>query len=384
MNRSVKINRNFVLILLLTFFNSGGVMLPILTSLFFNEINFSTETIALLTSLFGVGSFLGGYIGGHLSDFIKSKVIISCSILGNSLFILVFGIVQSELLFGICLFCIGFFNSSFRPSSMLVLLNESDDISTTKALSYRKVVFNLGFSLFASGFGFLYSTLRKEAFYIISLLFFANFIMSLFLKRNNYHKLESKEITHKSNIMLFIILNILLIAGMVVLNQYQMSYPIFLENILSLSINQISTILAIHGFVILIFQIPVGFLFDKINLSIGCTIGSLLLAFGMGLTYISSDFYIITFLCILWTFAEMILFQLILPFILNVSIYKKGKTMGIYQACFSFGSFLAPIFAGFLYSKNPVLLWNACFLIGIMCAIAFFIIYLHQKRVKLV
>ena len=375
------INRNFTLTLLLTFFNSGGAMILVITSLFFNDINFDTKTISLLTATFGIGAFLGGYIGGHISDIISSNKVISISTLGNALFIFLFSISQNILLFGVCIFSIGFFNSSFRPSAILMLLSARGGLSTVKVLAYRKVVFNLGFGIFAAGFGFLYSIMQKDAFYFIALLFFMNFLISLFLTPNkNILTSTQAEASHISNISLFIVLNLLLIVGMIILNQYQMSYPIFLEKISGLSINQISIIFTIHGFVILVFQIPIGYLFDKVRLSLGCAIGSLLLAIGMGLTNISNNFYIIILLCIVWTVAEMVLFQLILPFILNVSIYKKGKTMGIYQASFSFGSFIAPIFAGFLYAKNPALLWNACLLLGIGCAIVFFIIYMRYKK----
>jgi predicted MFS family arabinose efflux permease len=378
------VNRNFAITLLLTFFNSGGAMILVITSLFFNDISFDTKTISILTALFGIGAFLGGYIGGYLSDIIMPKNVMSISILGNASFIFLLSISQHILLLlGICMFCIGLFNSGFRPSAILMLLNTRGNLSTIKVLAYRKVVFNLGFGIFAAGFGFLYSFLQKDAFYFIALLFFVNFLISLFLTANKDISGATKaEASHASNIILFIILNILLVVGTIILNQYQMSYPIFLEKILGLSINQISIIFTIHGFVILLFQIPIGYLFDKVRLSLGCAIGSLLLAIGMGLTYISSNFYIIILLCIVWTVAEMVLFQLILPFILNVSIYKKGKTMGIYQASFSFGSFLAPLFAGFLYTKNPTLLWNACFFLGILCAITFLIIFVYHKDAK--
>ena len=40
------INRGFLTVLLLIFFNSGGLMLPILATLFFNDLKFNVEVIA--------------------------------------------------------------------------------------------------------------------------------------------------------------------------------------------------------------------------------------------------------------------------------------------------------------------------------------------------
>ena len=174
---SMNINKNFVLTLFLTFFNSGGIMILILTSLFFNDMHFDARVIGVLSATFGIGAFLGAYTGGHLSDFISAKNIMSFSILGNSVFILSFALTENVVLFGICMFLIGFCNAGFRPSSMLMLINERGKLTSPQVLAYRKVVFNLGFSIFSAIFGFLYSSFQKNAFFLIATLFFINFLL---------------------------------------------------------------------------------------------------------------------------------------------------------------------------------------------------------------
>jgi MFS family permease len=378
----MKTNKSFLIVLLLIFFNSGGLMLPILATLFFNDLKFNVEIIGIVMSFFGIGGLVGGYIGGHLADYIHSKKIVSVSLLGNGIFIMLFSLIKQDvLLFSICMLFIGFFNSSFRPSSLLLLFETKGRFSESKVLSYRRVVNSMGFAIASFGFGLLYHVSGKWAFFVIGLLFIFTFFLSLILKESKIHATEKKEkeVQRKPNLKLFMTLNVFSVLFIIVFNQYSTTYTLFLENFAGFSLLDISTLFTIHGIIIVLFQIPVGHFSDKITLSMGCFIGSILLAFGMGLTGFASNFALAIFFCTLWTFAEMILPPLTLPFILKTSIYKRGKTMGIYQTSFSSGVFLAPLLGSFFYKISPYFLWNLCFAVSIICALFFLALYIFYE-----
>jgi predicted MFS family arabinose efflux permease len=281
------------------------------------------------------------------------------------------------------MFFIGFFNTSFRPSSLILLFETRGRISEIKVLSYRRVVNSSGFAIASFGFGFLYNFAERWTFFIIGVLFIFTFLLSLVFKiKKEYHlEKQGKEVKRKPNFALFIALNVVSVLSALAFNQYSTTYTLFLENFAGFSMLDISLLFTIHGIIIVLFQIPVGHLCDKITLSLGCFIGSILLAFGMGLTGLASSFALAIFFCVLWTFAEMILPPLTLPFILKTSIYKRGKTMGVYQTFFSLGVFLAPLFGTFLYKISPYLLWKICFAISMFCALFFLVSYFfYEKR----
>lgn len=376
------INRGFLTVLLLIFFNSGGLMLPILATLFFNDLKFNVEVIGLIMSFFGVGGLFGGYIGGHLSDYIHSNKIVSISLLGNGIFIMLFSLIKQDVsLFSICMLFIGFFNTSFRPSSLLLLFETRGRISEIKVLSYRRVANSMGFALASFGFGFLYHVSGKWAFLVIGFLFIFTFLLSLILKEKKVSIAEEKEkeVPRKPNLRLFVGLNLICVLFVIVFNQYSTTYTLFLGNFAGLSPFDISTLFTVHGIIVVLFQIPVGHFCDKIRLSMGCFIGSILLALGMGLTGFASNFALAIFFCILWTFAEMILPPLSLPFILKTSIYRRGKTMGIYQASFSSGVLLAPLLGSFIYKISPYFLWQMCFVVSVICALFFLTLYIFYE-----
>ena len=372
-----KISNSFIIVLIIIFLNASGGMLPILGTLLFSDIGLNIETIGIVMSFFGVGSFLGGYVGGHLADYTSSKKIVCVSILGNAIFIMLYALLESVILFSVCMFFIGFFNSSCRPSTILLLFETMGDISKTSALSFRRVVLNLGFSASSAGFGFLYYYQGKLAFIFIGFVFLLNFVVSLFLPNNKPDEsaMQNTGLPKNSSPLMFILLNFLLIISVIILDQSKTTYTFFLKDFINFSVLDISLLFTIHGILVLVFQIPIGFIFDKINIALGCFIGSILLAIGMGLTSLAINFPLAILFCTLWTFSEMILFPLLLPYLLNTSVYKKGKTMGIYQASFSFGGFLAPIFGSILYSYSSSLLWSACLVISMICAGFFLTFY---------
>lgn len=371
-----KITLNLVLVLALIVFNAGGGMVTILGSLFLNDIFVPIKTIGFIIACFGAGSFIGGYTGGYMADYISPSRIVSFAILGNAIAISVFALTDSIFLFSVCMFCMGVFNSAFRPASILLLFEAAQNFSRSRILSLRRVALNIGFSLGSAMFGFLYSYNSKLSFLIIGGVFFLNFCFSFFI---SYQVGENKSPEHgakaSGNLFLFIGLNLLLIATTVILEQYKSTYPLYLEKFRGFSILDLSLMFSIHGILILIFQIPVGMISDKSHLAIGCFVGTILLGAGMGMTPMITSFSILILSCALWTFAEMIIQPLILPYILNSSTVKRGKAMGIYQACFSLGGLLGPIFGTFVLSYAPELLWNLCFIISLVCGIIFLIFY---------
>ncbi len=336
--------KQIYLLLTLIFFNAMIQLVTIVGTLYFHDYGYSTDSIGIMISCFGIGSVIGGYLGGICSDIFSAKSIIIISLLGNviSLILLPF---QSHIL-GFCfiLFAIGFFNSGFRPSSIIALLEYKHVIKEMSLLSYRRVALNIGYSL-----GFPPCKAPKAS--------------------NG-----SVQTQKHSGLFAFVFLNLLLLVMMIIFNQNQTTYPIFLSSHGLFSAADVSLIFAFSGIIIVVCQIPVGHFFDKKTLSTTCFVGALLLSFGIGLTLLISNIYIALLLCVLWTFGEMILFPALLPYMLRSSPYKKGNTIGIYQLSFSAAGFVAPLVGTKLYVISPSLLWSLCLTVGCLCAFCFILL----------
>jgi predicted MFS family arabinose efflux permease len=384
----LRLPKNFLLILTLIFFNSIGGVIPIFATISLKELGFKVEDVGFCVGVFGLGGFIGGYIGGQLSDFILPRKVVSYSILGSAISSIFLGFLSDVVSIATCMFFVGLFSNSFRPSGILVMFEKTNRVSKSTALSLRRVVLNFGFSIFSVVFGFVLQREHQFTFTIIGCLFLFNFLLSLFLKGNGFVSEDSQgklEGGGSRSILSFYILNILLFLGIVVLEQYKTTYVMFLQDYTKLKVFEVSLLFTFHGVLILIFQIPLGAMCDKAKPEIVCFLGSILLAIGIGLTFLVKSFMFGIVLCIFWTFSEMILFPTMLPYILNKSVYKKGKTLGVYQAFFSLGVLVSPIFGSFFYAINPTLLWVLCFILCIICGVIFLILYkIYEKTSRFI
>jgi len=361
-------------------------MIIVVSSMFLNGIGFDVYYIGLILTFFGVGSFVGGYTGGHLSDKISALKIIKFSLFGNSLAILILPYNNQIILLCIFMFIIGFFNSTLRPASIILLLKSSKKMSEVKLFSYRRVALNLGFSIGAMVVSFVYTKNMYLPFIIISIVLIIGFLLSMYLKDESESIKTKNDLcrknSYKYNIFIFYLLNIIMIISLIILNQNQITYVIYLDNIVKLSTEDISLLFAISGIIIAIFQIPISHILDNLSYQLACFIGIIFLSIGLGMTSIIDNYYLAIVSCIFWTFGEMIFHPVILAYILEMSNYKKGKTMGLYQAFFSLGILLSPLFGSMLYGISPILLWNTSFIIGAICAIVFLILYIFRDPQK--
>ena len=375
------LSKSVFICLLLIFLNAMAQMITLLVSLFLHKFGFMISDIGIVITFFGIGSLIGGYIGGIISDRFSSVMIIKISLIGNSILIGVFPIFHKIIFLCFCVFFMGIFNSSFRPASIISLLESNRKLSESQLLSYRRVAVNLGFSLGAAVLGYIYNKNNYAPFIAMSVILFISFILSNSLIAQKTKK-EIEEIISGSRIpnnYIFIILNIVMIITLVILNQNQTTYAIYLESFASFSIKDISFLFSISGVIIVLFQIPIGYSLDKLSYSIACFYGTIFLTIGIGMTSIIDNYFLAIISCIFWTFGEMILFPTILPYILKTSQYKRGKTMGIYQASFSIGGLIAPMSGTLIYNYSPNLLWNISLILGIICGIVFLIIYQYNK-----
>lgn len=367
-----------IILLLVIFFNAMAQMITVVSSMFLNDVGFSVYHIGLILTFFGIGSFIGGYAGGHLSDKISTLKIIKFSLFGNALATLIFPYTKDIILLSIFMAIIGFFNNTLRPASIILLLKSSKTMSEVKLLSYRRVALNLGFSIGAMIVSFVYSKNIYLPFIILSVILAIGFILSIYLKDEPENIKTKEELhkhnTHNFNAFMFYMLNIIMIISLIILNQNQITYVIYLDNIAKLSIKEISLLFAISGVIIAVFQIPLGHIIEKLSYQLACFIGIVFISVGIGMTSIIDNYQLAILSCVFWTLGEMIFYPVILVYIIKMSNYKEGKTMGLYQAFFSSGVLLAPLFGSMLYKISPIMLWNTSLIIGAICAIVFLIL----------
>lgn len=256
--------RLVLICLFLIFLNSVVQMISVLGTLFLHNLGFRALNIGYIFTFFGIGSLVGGYLGGILSDKFSIINIIKISLIGNAIFIGIFPFYNSFIYFLICMLIIGFFSGIFRPLAILLLFKCNKGlISESKLIAYRRVSINLGFSIGAAILGFLYDYNNHVAFLSISIVLIFGFFLSnlIIVEEKTEHK---KEVVSSSRLItnsyIFYILNIILVISIIILNQNKTTYTIFLESFAAISVKNISLLFALNGLIIIFFQVPLSYI----------------------------------------------------------------------------------------------------------------------------
>ena len=129
-----------------TFINRAGTMiLPFLSRYLNEEMEFTLEDVGIILSFFGIGSLVGHYLGGKLTDKIGFYNVMARSLLTTGF--LFIGLQFITSFWGLCLsvFFIMSIADMFRPALFVSLKAYSMPENQTRSLALVRLAINLGF-----------------------------------------------------------------------------------------------------------------------------------------------------------------------------------------------------------------------------------------------
>jgi len=356
------------------FINSTGLTLTLYLTLYLDSLGYTVTQIGLTVTFWGMGGLLGGYLGGYLADTFTPLKICKISLLLNTLFLFFLPLIHHFYSLNILAVLLGLANSLFRPAFILLLAQGENASDLTNIIALRRVAINLGMAGGAAIFGFLASV-------SFILLFWVNAIMGLLayflLSRINDFPVTSNSIQQDNaaqntqNLYFYFIL-LLMFAVLLVFNQNQIIYPLFLKNEWHVSIHFLSLLFTLNGILIVLFQLPITHALNRYNSRIICASGTFFIGAGFAILTLShTPILLAIFSCILWTVGEMIFFPPLLVLVLNLSGSQQGKSIGLYQFFFSLALLISPAFGTLCYSHDKNILWYLSGIMGIITSLSF-------------
>lgn len=358
------------------FMNAMGMVIVVYISLYMNAINFSVKQIGILLSIYGIAGLIGGYLGGILSDHFPAIKICKVSLFFNVFPLVLFPASQSYFYLLGMAFLLGLTSNAFRPAYILALTQGEKSIDMERIIALRRVAINLGVAFGAALFGFI-------SIHSFSLVFFLNALVVIiaFFLLNNIKNIEaidadSDKSGHEktaNNILFFYFILLLMFLTLVVFNQHDAIYPLYLARELQIDLQSISWLFAFSGLMIALFQMPLTTMLRNKNTHGVCAAGALLICLGYFILPICNSLLLIYLSCAIWTLGEMVFFPALLLLVLKLSGSKKGKRIGLYQLINSLALFSAPAIGTVIYSYEKNLFWHASGVIGLLVAISFLI-----------
>jgi predicted MFS family arabinose efflux permease len=238
---------------------SGTMVLPFMTLyLTDKEMNRSLGDAGVVMGLWGLGSIIGAYFGGKLSDRIGFRKVQLLTLFSGGIMFLVLGQIRSYPLICLATFILSLVNEAFRPANSSAVAFYSTPQNRTRSYSLNRMSVNLGWAVGSSIGGILASYNYELLFWVDGLTNIAAagllfFIMKPVLNIKNKDD-ETREIiptqsAYKDKIYLWFIFLVTLFG--ICFFQLFTTIPKFYRDDMHLSERFIGFIMALNGILII-------------------------------------------------------------------------------------------------------------------------------------
>src|SRR3990167_3660775 len=349
-----KISFTTWLVLTAVLINAISVMIILFLSLYLiNSLHFNMKQSGEIVTFFGMGSVVGAYLGGRLSDFISPLKIGRVSLIVNALGLYSLVFIKSYTMLLYLAALIGFSNTIFSPVSRIILMGYCAHDQRYLINNLRYVMLNIGGSaIFIGGILISYS---YNVFFIFNatMVLFADLLLFM-IKEAHFEEEKVAEnglqINAMSSLAFFILVNLLVFLVTAVYSQQRVTYTIYLNHYYGFDSTWISYLYLFSTLLIVFFQMPLTNLLRKANLLIISGVGGALICFGMFCMNFSTQTPFAFLICLIWTIGEMMFYPMIQILIFEAApANRKGKFLGIYQAVFAGGNIAGPYLGSRIY-----------------------------------
>ena len=335
---------------LITLINRSGTMvIPFLSLYLTKDLLFSLESVGIIMTFFGLGSLVGSWIGGKLTDIFGYYKVMLVSLLLTGVFFISIQFLSSFWLVCGGIFVLMMVADSFRPATFVAMSAYSKTNNKTRSVTLIRLAINLGFSAGPAIGGLIIATLGYSGlFWVDGITCILAAILLLIVLHPKKVK-ESDQVINESpksvytDVPYWIFFASMVLCGFIFV-QYFSTMPIYYNEIHALSEHQIGLLLAMNGLIIFLFEMP---LIRYMELKTSSKIYNM----ALGFLLITASFFILNLTTwtgiliigmILMTLGEMIVFPFSNAWALDRA--KRGK-QGEYMALYSISFSISHIFA---------------------------------------
>ena len=325
------------------------MVIPFLSLYLTQDLGFTLENVGIIMSCFGLGSLIGAWLGGKLTDlFGPYRVMLVSLMLTGILFIILQYLVS---FWSICggIFILMIIADAFRPATFVALNSYSKPENKTRSVTLIRLAINLGFSAGPAIGGLIIATLGYSGlFWVDGLSCIAAGILLLLLLNPKKAKVQESipnemPLSAYNDVPYWIFIVSMVLFGFVFV-QYFSTIPLYYSDVRGLNETQIGLLLAMNGFLIVVFEMPLIKFLETRSLSkvAHVMIGLMLVTLSLLILNFSTWMGIVVIGMLLMTLGEMIAFPFSYAFAMDRA--RRGRP-GQYMALYSISFSIAHIFA---------------------------------------
>ena len=369
------------------------MVLPFLSKYLREDLHFSYSQVGWIMVCFGLGSMVGSWLGGKLSDKIGFYKIMVFSLFTSGL--LFFAIQYVTTFYSLCfaIFGIMMIADMFRPAMYVSLGTYAKPENRARAFTLVRLAINLGFAAGPAMGGLIIMNMGYHGLFWVdgAACILAISIFAILVKEKKKPKFEHIAIDESvvvksvySDTIFWIFLFVSFISALIFFQLFT-TLPLYHAEKYGLTEFQTGLLMTMNGLLIFFLEMPIVSTFESKNTSklklilIGC----LLMSFSFFVLLFDTFAGILVISMIFMTFGEMMVFPFSNSFALSRA--PKGQE-GRYMALFTMSFSLAHIGSSksglelieyFGYRTNWIVMGSLGLLATLAC---YYLIQLYQKE----
>ncbi len=331
----------------------GGMVLLFMTVYLTQHLHLSIKEAGTIMSLWGIGSFVGAFIGGKLVDKIGFYPILIASIASSGVMLLVLSFVTQFHLLCLCTFLVTATGDAFRPANSKAIMYFSKENEYAQSIALNRLAMNLGFSIAPIIAGLLAThnyqylfwidgiTCIAAAIYMYSSIGYVAHTKIEVAKENN--SLIPEDSPYKDYSYLLFMCMCMLYATCFF--QFFTTLPVYIKTVCGVSEKHLGYLYAINGIMVAIVEMfLINYIKNRWSKLNFIQLGILLTTATFLLLTVNTSITILILSFVLITFSEMFA----MPFMADISMTRSkkattGQYLAIYSMAWSVAQIIAPI-----------------------------------------
>ncbi|MCK0190430.1 MFS transporter [Arenibacter sp. F20364] len=329
---------------LITLINRAGTMVvPFLSLYLTKSLGFTLSDVGWIMAFFGLGSVVGSWVGGKLTDKIGYYKVMVLSLLASGMFFIILQYITTFVGFCMGVFVLMVLADMFRPAMFVAISAYSKPENRTRSITLIRLAINLGFSAGPALGGLIILALSYGGLFwadgitcCIAGILLLNILNPRKAKTIDQQKVANPTPAYADRAYLILLVGMALFG--LAFFQLLSTLPLFYRDIHQLTEAEIGLLLGLNGFLIFIFEMPLIKWLEssKNSMSKLVLIGVLLTAMSFIAINLMGWIGMLVIGMILMTVGEMIVFPFSNSLALNRSIKgNQGQYMAYYSISFS-------------------------------------------------
>jgi predicted MFS family arabinose efflux permease len=348
------LSRNIWLLSLIMLINrSGAMVLPFMSLYLTTSLGFTLSQTGWVMGAYGLGSILGAYIGGLLTDKIGYYYVQLYSLIGSALMLVGLIFIKDYVTVMLIVFLFSTITDTLRPANSVAIASYAKSENRTRSFSLMRFAINLGFSIGPALGGIIAGLAGFKWIFLVDALtcLIAAFILIKFLPYNKQLEAEKKDIVASKGLSAYKdykYLAFIILVSLYAIAFFQVftSVPVYWEKEWGFTPTEIGLLLALNGLIVVIVEMPMvrameNFKRFMVLISLGCVM--MIIGFGSLLAGWTSIIPAILFIMFM-SFSEM----LAMPFMTNYAVSRptesrQGQYMALYAMAYGIAHVVAPM-----------------------------------------